>query len=178
MRKGWAAASGTFLFIVAASSVVPTSPSVPEDRPPSSPVPSRMPDQTPGIVGSSPMPEMVSYPPPSVRQGDTKPEVPRVAKPSPRPTRTPASRTVTGNATTYGDGYDGLLALPRSLGGTGEHVRICSLQTKRCVVRTSNDVGPVERLHRVADLDAPTFNYLCGCQWRTLGIMKVRITWL
>lgn len=88
-------------------------------------------------------------------------------------------RIVRGQASTYGGSqYEGLFALPRSLGGRGERVRVCSPVTGRCIVRTSNDVGPVARLHRVADLDATDFNYLCACRWQTRGTQPVTIRWL
>lgn len=83
-----------------------------------------------------------------------------------------------GPASTYGPGYEGLFALPRTLGGRGETVRICSVDTGRCLVRTSNDVGPVERLHRVADLDVTDFEYLCRCAWRTKGVQEVTLEYL
>lgn len=119
--------------------------------------------------------------PPEAPQPTVRAKVAQVS--SPRPTRAPrapkgASKTVTGMASTYGAGYDGLLALPTALGGRGERVRICSVATGRCVTKTSNDVGPVARLHRVADLDAPTFDFLCRCNWRTKGIQKVAVTFL
>ncbi len=118
----------------------------------------------------------------SVYKAPTTAPTPEVTpRPTTKPTARPAParlRTVTGIASTYGNGYEGLLALPTALGGRGERVRICSTATGRCITRTSNDVGPVARLHRVADLDATDFNYLCRCRWQTKGVQKVTVTFL
>lgn len=121
---------------------------------------------------------------PSARPQATLPvETAKTASiPTPKPTKAPRAstglRTITGTASTYGSGYDGLLALPRSEGGRGVRVKICSVATGRCVTKTSNDVGPVARLHRVADLDAKTFDYLCACRWQIKGVQKVTVTFL
>jgi hypothetical protein len=149
-------------------------------------VPSRTPDPVPSVVGSSPTLEPSRSPSPveSVLPPEPAPRV--TPKPTPKPKLTPkpytpkfTGRTVVGIASTYGSSaYNGLFALPRTLGGRGERVRICSVDTHVCLVRTSNDVGPVARLHRVADVDGPTFNTLCRCRWQTKGVMKVSITWL
>jgi hypothetical protein len=77
--------------------------------------------------------------------------------------------SVTGTASTYGPGYDGYLALPA---GPGIHVRICG--PAMCLVRTSNDAGPVPSLHRVADLNVQDFEAVCGCSW-TRGLVRVTV---
>lgn len=87
------------------------------------------------------------------------------------------NRVVEGTASTYGPGYDGLLALPE---GRGIKVRVCSKSTGRCVVKVSNDAGPSKKMQakgRVVDLDVPTFEYLCKCGWRT-GLIKVSVEYL
>ena len=124
------------------------------------------------VVGSSP----TTSPQPTVRP--TPAVVLEVSpRPSPQPTRKrelPRGRIVTGTASTYGPGFDGLLALPD---GRGHRVTICSPVTHRCVDRVSNDAGPVPSLHRVADLDVRTFEYLCNCKWRVLGVQPVTVTY-
>lgn len=89
-------------------------------------------------------------------------------------------RVVSGTASTYGEGYDGYLALPE---GRGVRVKVCSSASGsyRCVTRTSNDAGPskgMQREGRVIDLDVPTFEYLCQCDWRVLGLMPVTVEYL
>jgi len=102
------------------------------------------------------------------------------ADPTPAPTPpqpiNPATNTVyphaisSGIASTYGPGFDGYLALPQ---GPGIPVRICG--NLGCVTKTSNDEGPVPSLHRVADLDVPTFEAVCG-PWR-MGLCAVTLEW-
>ena len=142
------------------------------------PNPSRVPENATFVVGSSPTSGPTKHPIPSVIPTDS----PRPAE-SPRVTSRPtgavccASSAVHGTASTYGPGFDGFLALPGSLGGRGQRVHICNNTTDRCVYRTSNDTGPVESLHRVADLDQRTFEYLCGCTWTT-GVQTVTVEFL
>ena len=83
---------------------------------------------------------------------------------------------VSGTASNYGPGYNGLLALPQ---GPGYLVTICGpAGPKHCVTMKSNDTGPVPSLHRVADLDVPTFEAVCGCKSWTKGLVHVTITFL
>jgi hypothetical protein len=106
-------------------------------------------------------------------------------EPTPAPVRR-GKRTVEGIASTYGEGYDGYLALPE---GRGHRVRVC--YEGRCVERVSNDAGPalhMQRQGRVIDLDVPTFEqlacpagerHLARCQWQTLGLLRgVTVTYL
>jgi hypothetical protein len=91
-----------------------------------------------------------------------------------------SNRFVVGTASTYGPGYNGFLALPE---GKGIRVRICSTASgiKRCLIRVSNDAGPskaMQRRGRVADLDVPTFDFLCKCSWRTKGLIHVTVEYL
>lgn len=138
------------------------------------PVLREVPDRIP-VVGSSPAVGLIMTPQPSASEV--------VSKASPQPTVPPVrksksvakhGRVVTGVASTYGPGYDGYFALPKPW-GRGHRVTICNTKTHRCVKRTSNDTGPVERLHRVADLDVATFEYLCNCGWRK-GVQTVTMT--
>ncbi len=72
-----------------------------------------------------------------------------------------------GEASTYGPGYAGLIAVPRR----GRWlVRI--IWHGRSVVRSTNDYGPDQRLFpdRVIDLDVATFEALSGEDW-TRGIL-------
>ncbi|HSW41308.1 MAG TPA: hypothetical protein VLM76_02235 [Patescibacteria group bacterium] len=107
------------------------------------------------------------------RDGD--PVTVTAASPSPvaRPSVAPPRRTgVSGIASTYGPGWDGWLALPA---GPGIRVRICG--AGGCAVRTSNDAGPdlaMQRAGRIADLDVPTFEYVCGVPWR-IGLCHVTV---
>ena len=157
----------TALLVLVSCCDGPTPSSVPDSIGQST-EPSRVPELATSVVGSSPTPGVSSHPPSAVLERSPQPQASRVAK----------TRVVTGVASTYGEGYEGLFALPKSLGGRGERVRICNTGTRRCLVRTSNDVGPIARLRRVADLDATDFEYLCRCKWEVKGTMKVRITWL
>lgn len=92
-----------------------------------------------------------------------------------------ANRIVRGEATTYGGAqYNGLLALPE---GPGHRVRVCSSYSgeKVCVTKTSNDAGPDlarQRAGVIVDLDAPTFEHLCKCQWRIVGVIEVSVEYL
>ena len=93
-----------------------------------------------------------------------------------------ANRIESGTATTYGECadnpgcYDGYLALPD---GRGHRVKICSSHSglRRCITGTSNDTGPTKP-GRIADLDVPAFEYLCKCQWRLVGEIKVTVEYL
>jgi hypothetical protein len=81
-----------------------------------------------------------------------------------------------GIASTYGNGYEGYLALPE---GPGHRVRVCG--PAACIVRTSNDAGPslaMQRAGRIVDLDATDFNAVCGCRWQTVGLVKVTVEYL
>ena len=81
-----------------------------------------------------------------------------------------------GTASTYGDGYEGYLALPE---GPGVRVRVCG--PAACIERTSNDAGPskaMQRQGRIVDLDATDFNEVCGCSWQTVGLVKVTVEYL
>jgi len=139
--------------------------------------PGRVPDLSLDVGGAHLRRATARSSAPPVPVPTESPPTPREPVP-PKAAPKPTGRSVVGTASTYGDGYEGLFAMPRNLGGRGEHVRVCSIKTGRCIVRTSNDVGPVVSLHRVADLDATDFNYLCRCSWRSAGVQKVRITWL
>lgn len=92
-----------------------------------------------------------------------------------------SNRVVSGIASTYGDGYDGWLALPE---GRGVRVVICSKASgvKVCTrPMVSNDAGPdkaMQRAGRVADLDIKTFEFLCKCNWRLKGTIHVTVTYL
>ena len=90
---------------------------------------------------------------------------------SPRPTAKPVPVKVrTGIASTYGNGYDGWLALPE---GPGIRVRICG--PAACIIRVSNDAGPdlaMQRKGRIVDLSGPDFNRICGCRWQTVGLLR------
>jgi hypothetical protein len=122
---------------------------------------------------------IVRHPTPTVSPNPPLETLTPTSKPTPKPKPAPkVLGSVTGKASTYGDGYEGLLALPKSLGGRGEHVKICSDKTDRCIERVSNDVGPVESLHRVADLDASDFEYLCRCKWEVVGVQTVTVYFL
>jgi hypothetical protein len=86
--------------------------------------------------------------------------------------RDSAAGTISGIASTYGPGWDGWLALPE---GPGVRVRICG--AGGCVVQTSTDAGPslaMQRRGRVADLDVPTFETVCGVPW-TRGLCRVTV---
>jgi hypothetical protein len=101
-------------------------------------------------------------------------EVPAVVVP-PTTLRQVPRISLLGTASTYGPGYTGLFALPNPW-GRGQRVKICNTRTHRCVHRISNDVGPARQLHRVADLDVATFEYLCECSW-TKGLQTVTVEW-
>lgn len=78
----------------------------------------------------------------------------------------------TGTVSTYGPGYDGLLALPLPW-GRGWAVRICG--PGGCVSGVSNDTGPVRSLGRIADLDVATFERVCGMPWMA-GLCTATVT--
>lgn len=89
------------------------------------------------------------------------------------PTSAPATFvTRQGIASTYGPGWDGWIASPFPRGTVLE---ICGLGG--CATRTTNDVGPNQRIHpdRVVDLDVPTFELVCGVSWR-MGLCPVTVT--
>lgn len=80
--------------------------------------------------------------------------------------------TRSGIASTYGPGYDGFTASPWPRGTVLE---ICG--PGGCAKRTTNDVGPDQRIHpdRVVDLDVSTFELVCGVSWR-MGLCPVVVT--
>ena len=87
-----------------------------------------------------------------------------------------AGEVRSGIASTYGDGYEGYLALPE---GPGHTVRVCG--PADCIVRTSNDAGPdlaMQRRGRIVDLDATDFNQVCGCRWQQVGLVRVTVEYL
>lgn len=108
------------------------------------------------------------------------------AQPSTWPTRGPVlpdalleelrhrHRIVSGLASTYGDGWDGWIALPE---GKGVAVRVCG--SGGCANVTSTDAGPdlaMQRRGRIVDLDVPTFELVCGTSdWRSLGLCRVTV---
>ena len=100
-----------------------------------------------------------------------------VAIPDPTPMSTPKttpkpvsiySKIKFGIASTYGPGYDGLLALPE---GRGIKVEVCG--PAGCIIRVSNDAGPdltMQRARRVIDLNLNDFRLIGGSY--KLGLIK------
>jgi len=115
---------------------------------------------------STPTVESSPSPTPSVNPTSTPTGRPERKDRSPAPRPRPDA---TGTASTYGSGYDGLFAVPHR-SWRGHRVRIC--YHGRCTDRTVNDYGPAKRLNRVADLDTRTFEWLCRCNWRTVGVLR------
>ena len=95
------------------------------------------------------------------------------APPDPGTTAPPTDAwTRQGIASTYGPGWDGWTASPWPRGTV---IEICG--PGDCATRTTNDVGPDQRIHpdRVVDLDVPTFESVCGVPWR-MGLCPVTVT--
>ena len=80
-----------------------------------------------------------------------------------------------GQASTYGAGYAGLIAVPH-------HGRWVVRITwhGRSVIRETNDYGPDQRIfpHRVIDLDAATFEALSGESWTKGLLSSVAVVYL
>jgi hypothetical protein len=78
----------------------------------------------------------------------------------------------TGDASTYGPGWDGWTAIPE---GPGYRIRVCG--PADCAELLTTDAGPDQRIHpdRVVDLDVPTFEDVCGVPWR-MGTCPVSVT--
>jgi hypothetical protein len=108
------------------------------------------------------MPQLVVIPDPTSKS---------TPKPSPKPISI-YSKVKYGIASTYGPGYDGLLALPE---GCGIKVEVCG--PAGCIIRVSNDAGPdltMQRAGRVIDLNLNDFRLIGGSY--KLGLIKdVRI---
>lgn len=104
-----------------------------------------------------------------------------VATPTPTPTLAQTLGPIeqvhpvlVGIASTYGPGYDGLLAVPiRSW--RGSRVRVC--WEGNCVTGRVNDLGPTVK-GRVVDLDLKRFEKLCKCSWRVGLLNNVTVTLL
>ena len=80
-----------------------------------------------------------------------------------------------GQASTYGPGYPGLIAVPRR----GRWL-VQIIWHGRYVVRATNDYGPDRRVfpHRVIDLDVATFETLSGQSWTRGVLWSVRVVYL
>lgn len=80
-----------------------------------------------------------------------------------------------GEASTYGPGYPGLIAVPR-------HGRwlVEIIWHGRAVIRETNDFGPDPRVypHRVVDLDVATFEALSGENWMQGILAPVTVVYL
>jgi hypothetical protein len=101
----------------------------------------------------------------------------RSRPPAPRPTPGPDANWLvrTGDASTYGDGWDGWLAIPE---GPGYLITVCG--PSDCAEQLlTNDAGPSlawQRKGRIVDLDVPTFELVCGVPWRIAGTCPVSVT--
>jgi hypothetical protein len=80
-----------------------------------------------------------------------------------------------GEASTYGPGYAGLIAVPR-------HGRwlVEIIWHGRAVIRETNDFGPDPRIYpdRVVDLDVATFEALSGENWMQGILAPVTVVYL
>lgn len=135
-------------------------------------VPATLPVPLP--AGALPRPGPLSRPATPAGKGagaQARPPAPKPPAATPTPSAA-ATRAIRGIASTYGPGWDGWAALPE---GPGVRFRVCG--PAACAVRTSSDAGPdlaMQRAGRVVDLDAPTFEAVCGCPW-TRGLMPVTV---
>ncbi len=184
--KRWSAATvgaaGVVVLIVALSSLQDLG-SLRAPEAGTSPAPSGVPSAPVAVTSSEgpsePVPSGTFVAPPSSSPTTSPSLVVRPshtatpAKPTARPTQ--KNRVVVGIASTYGPGFNGLLALPE---GPGHKVKVCG--PKASITKVSNDTGPnhaMQLLGRVVDLDVPSFQIVCGCAW-TIGLVKVSVTYL
>ena len=124
-------------------------------------------DFIPVIPASTPMQTLVAFP-----DNQTLKPIPKLApkltsKPTPKPV-SPYYKVKYGIASTYGPGYDELLALPE---GRGIKVEVCG--PAGCIIRMSNDAGPdltMQRAGRVIDLNLNDFRLIGGSY--KLGLIK------
>lgn len=102
--------------------------------------------------------------------------------PTPAPTVNPgrtaaAELTVTGTVSWAVEGLGaGYFALSPWLrwGQHGVRVRFCG--PRDCAVLVSNDVGPINKLHRLADIAVGVFETICAP--RSIGLCTVTATYL